>query len=155
AIHDPAASQPIEDTSQEEQTDPTPTNAVERVVAAAVRAPSGGNAQPWHVSAQDDSVTISLAPEHTSTMDVGYRASAVAVGAAASSARVAAAAAGILGPVAFQLGDDASPLRAVLRFAEDSDPELADLYEPMLARETNRHVGKPVTLPPDIAEALQ
>jgi molybdopterin/thiamine biosynthesis adenylyltransferase len=154
-IHDPAASQPIADASQEEQTDPTPTNAVERVVAAAVRGPSGGNAQPWRISAQDDSVTISLAPEHTSTMDVGYRASAVAVGAAAFNARVAAAADGILGPVAFHLGDDASPLRAVLHFAEDSDPELADLYEPMLARETNRHVGKPVALPPDIAEALQ
>jgi hypothetical protein len=87
-------------------------------------------------------------------MDVAYRASAVAVGAAAFNARVAAAAEGILGPVTFHLGDEASPLRAVLRLAQDSDPELAELYEPMLARETNRHVGKPVGLARDVAGAL-
>ncbi len=50
-------------TRRDQQTDTTPTDAVERVVAAAVRAPSGGNAQPWHVSTQDGSVTIALAPE--------------------------------------------------------------------------------------------
>ena len=50
---------------------------------------------------QDGSVTISLAPEHTSTMDVGYRASAVAVGAATFNARVAAAADGSSGPSSF------------------------------------------------------
>jgi molybdopterin/thiamine biosynthesis adenylyltransferase len=153
-IDDPAPSKASADPAQQEQTDPTPTDAVERVVAAAVRAPSGGNAQPWRISAQDDSVTIALAPEYTSTMDVGYRASAVAVGAAAFNARVASAADGILGPMTFHLGDDASPLRAVLRLSGDSDPELAAMYEPMLARETNRHVGKPVAPAPDVADAL-
>jgi hypothetical protein len=54
----------------------------------------------------------------------------------------------------FHLGDDASPLRAVLRLSGDSDPELAAMYEPMLARETNRHVGKPVAPAPDVADAL-
>ena len=88
-------------------------------------------------------------------MDVGYRASAVAVGAAAFNARVAAAASGILGPVDFEPGDDACPLRAVLRLSDESDPELAGLYEPMLARETNRHHGNPVSLSDDIVQALQ
>ena len=88
-------------------------------------------------------------------MDVGYRASAVAVGAAAFNARVAAAASGILGPVSFEPGDDACPLRAVLRLSDGSDPELAALYEPMLARETNRHPGKPVSMSHDTVEALR
>ena len=154
-IDDPTASTPTADCAQDQQTDPTPADDVERVVAAAVRAPSGGNAQPWHVSTQDGAITIALAPEYTSTMDVGYRASAVAVGAATFNARVAAAAGGILGPVSFEPGDDACPLRAVLRLGDESDPELAALYEPMLARETNRHHGKPVSLSHNTVEALQ
>ncbi|HEX7429573.1 MAG TPA: Rv1355c family protein [Mycobacterium sp.] len=154
-IDDPAAPKRSADFAPDQQTDPTPADAVERVIAAAARAPSGGNAQPWYVSTQDGSITIALAPEYTSTMDVGYRASAVAVGAAAFNARVAAAASGILGPVDFEPGDDACPLRAVLRLSDESDPELAGLYEPMLARETNRHHGNPVSLSDDIVQALQ
>ncbi len=154
-IEDPAATKRTTHQADDEQTEPTPADAVERVIAAAVRAPSGGNVQPWHVSTQDGAITIALAPEHTSTMDVGYRGSAVAVGAAAFNARVAAAAGGVLGPVHFEPGDDACPLRAVLRLSDESDKELAGLYEPMLARETNRHHGKPVSLPDDVAESLR
>jgi molybdopterin/thiamine biosynthesis adenylyltransferase len=154
AIDDPASSTPATHGSQDRQPEPMPSNAAERVVAAAVRAPSGGNAQPWHLSVDDDSLTIALAPEYTSTMDVGYRASAVAVGAAAFNARVAAAASGILGPLNVEPGDEACPLRAVLHFADQSDPDLAALYEPVLARETNRHHGKRAVLSPEVAERL-
>jgi hypothetical protein len=87
-------------------------------------------------------------------MDVGYRGSAVAVGAAAFNARVAAAADGILGPVSLQPGDDAHPLQAVLRLADGSDRELAALYDAMLARETNRHHGTQVSLTQDVVERL-
>ena len=87
-------------------------------------------------------------------MDVAYRASAVAVGAAAFNARVAAAADGVLGPVSFEAGDDSCPLRAVLHLADGSDPELAALYDAMLARETNRHYGKQVSLPDDVVAVL-
>jgi len=113
------------------------------VAAAAIRAPSGGNAQPWHVEAAADSVTIRLAPEYTSTVDIGCRSSAVAVGAAVFNARVAAAAHGVLGPVEFSQSDCRSPLQAVVRLAHGDDPTLARLYEPMLRRETNRHHGAP------------
>ncbi len=153
-IDDPAASNRATEYAQDPQTDSTPDDAVALVVAAAVRAPSGGNAQPWNVSAQGGAVTIALAPEYTSAMDVGYRASAVAVGAAVFNARVAAAACGILGPVSYEAGDDSCPLRAVLRLSDASDPELAGLYEQMLARETNRHHGTPASLPTDVVESL-
>ena len=77
-------------------------------------------------------MSIRLAPEHSTTMDVGYRASAVAVGAATFNARVAAAAHGLIGKVDFQPGDEASPLRAIVHLSSGDDPELSPLYEAML-----------------------
>lgn len=154
-IREPSASSPTADAAATNQgSERIPADPIARVVAAAVRAPSGGNAQPWRISARDRVVTIALAPECTSTMDVGHRASAVAVGAAAYNARVAAAADGILGPVSYTAADDSCPLRAVLQLADESDPELAALYEAMLARETNRHHGKRVSLPDDVVDRL-
>ncbi|HEX7827412.1 MAG TPA: Rv1355c family protein, partial [Mycobacterium sp.] len=118
-----------------------PNGFPEVVAAAAVRAPSGGNVQPWAVDVDDEAVTIRTAPEFTSAMDVAFRGSAVAVGAALFNASVAAAAHGRLGPASVEADDGG--LTATLRFGHDADPELAALYNPMLARETNRHHGEP------------
>jgi molybdopterin/thiamine biosynthesis adenylyltransferase len=126
----------------------------EVVAAAAIRAPSGGNVQPWHVDADAESVTIRVAPEYTSTMDVGLRGSAVAVGAALFNARVAAAAHNRLGPVTVKANGGSSPLQATLRFGHDADPELAALYQPMLDRETNRRHGEPGAFSGDTVAAL-
>lgn len=79
-------------------------------------------------------------------MDVGFRGSAVAVGAALYNVRIAAAARGVLGPVTVSEDGAGSPLRATMHFGTGSDPALADLYEPMLVRETNRHRGTPQPL---------
>ncbi|MDT7795247.1 MAG: hypothetical protein QOD59_4688 [Mycobacterium sp.] len=125
----------------------------ETVAAAAARAPSGGNAQPWHIEARDGSVGIRLAPEHTSTMDVGYRASAVALGAATFNARVAATAHGCVATVDFRRpGDEASPLSATVLLSTGDDPELNTLYEAMLNRETNRRRGERVPIPAETLE---
>jgi molybdopterin/thiamine biosynthesis adenylyltransferase len=124
------------------------------IAGAAVRAPSGGNAQPWHVEATDDAITIGLAPEHTSTMDVGLRASAVALGAATFNAKVAAAAHGVLGSVDVAEDVDGTPLRSVLRLGDAADSDLAALYQPMLARETNRRFGTSDVLPAETIELL-
>jgi molybdopterin/thiamine biosynthesis adenylyltransferase len=113
------------------------------VAAAAIRAPSGGNAQPWTIETTPGSVTIRLAPDRTSSMDVAYRGSAVALGAAMFNARVAAAAHHALGPVVMTTDDERVPLKAVLKLEPSAHPELADLYRPMLDRETNRHHGVP------------
>jgi nitroreductase len=153
-IHDTPASDPVHEPAVEERSDGTPKDAVERVVAAAVRAPSGGNAQPWHITTRDGAIIIALAAECTSTMDVAFRGSAVAIGAAVFNARVAAAADGILGPVSIDPGNDSCPLQAVLRLADGYDPALAALYEPMLARETNRHHGTHGSLPDAVVERL-
>jgi molybdopterin/thiamine biosynthesis adenylyltransferase len=127
---------------------PDPTGDVFAVVAAAaIRAPSGGNAQPWRIEAGEDSVIIRLAPEHTSTMDVGFRGSAVAIGAAVFNARVAAAARGVLGRVDVREGHEGEDrLQAILRLGHGDDAHLAELYKPMMLRETNRHKGVPAPI---------
>jgi molybdopterin/thiamine biosynthesis adenylyltransferase len=124
------------------------------IAAAAIRAPSGGNVQPWLVQAGTTDITIDLAVQHHSTMDVGFRGSAVALGAAVLNARIAAAAHHTLGPVDLTEHADGAPLRAILNLSEGTDPNLHDLYQPMLARETNRHHGKPTPIDTDTVDAL-
>jgi molybdopterin/thiamine biosynthesis adenylyltransferase len=124
------------------------------VIAAAIRAPSGGNVQPWHIQAGPSDITIELAVQHTSTMDVGFRGSAVALGAAVLNARIAAAAHHTLGPITLTDHAEGSPLRATLTFSDGTDPTLAGLYQPMLERATNRHRGRPEPIDADTVEAL-
>lgn len=130
-----------------EQAAPAESTSVPAVVAAAaLRAPSGGNMQPWNIVTENASVTVELEPKYTSTMDVAYRGSAVAVGAAIFNARVAAAAHGVLGPVTVTADGDAVPLRATIAFGAARDEPLAARYGAMLDRETNRHRGTPAPL---------
>jgi molybdopterin/thiamine biosynthesis adenylyltransferase len=136
----------------ESHTEQEPSEFPDVVAAAAIRAPSGGNVQPWSVDFDEESVTIRVAPEFTSAMDVALRGSAVAVGAALFNARVAAAAHGRLGPVS--VGEDGGRLAATVRFGDDADPELAALYQPMLDRETNRHHGEPTALSAETVAAI-
>ena len=123
------------------------------IAAAAFRAPSGGNAQPWHIETREDSVILRLAPEHKSTIDVGFRGSAVAIGAAVQRPggrgcpRASRA-------VQFGEHDDPSPLHAIIRLTPGDDPDLARLYRMMLVKETNRHHGTPAPVPAAIIGLL-
>lgn len=124
-----------------EYSDPAWPGVAGAIAAAAIRAPSASNAQPWRIDAGAEVITIRLATEHTSTLDVEYRASAVALGAALFNARVAAATHHVLGAARFTEHVDGVPLQATLRLADGSDPRLAELYDVMLAREANRRLG--------------
>jgi molybdopterin/thiamine biosynthesis adenylyltransferase len=137
---------PVTDEPAEPAGPAEPGDVTHSIAAAAARAPSGGNAQPWHIEVGDGSVRIRLAPEHTTTMDVRYRASAVALGAATFNARVAAAKQGLVGAVDFRPGDEASPLSAVVSLSDGIDPTLTTMYDAMLGRETNRRRGDRVPL---------
>ncbi|MGB3481181.1 MAG: Rv1355c family protein [Mycobacterium sp.] len=126
--------------------DPDSNDVVGVLADAAVRAPSGGNTQPWRITASPGTLTVAIAPERTSLMDVEYRASAVALGASVFNARVAAAALQRTATVEFtepSQDDDRWPLSATVRLSTSADTGLAALYEPMLARSTNRHLGTP------------
>ena len=154
-LTDPAAQPPpagLHSAKHHDQTHTEPHDPIHAVVVAASRAPSGGNVQPWHIEATPDAVTIRLAPEHTSRIDVGLRGSAVAVGAAVFNAKVAAAAHHMLGPV--EITEDEG-LRAVIDLTGSGDDHLASLYPALAARETNRHQGTPSELTSAAAEALR
>ena len=127
---------------------------IDAAVAAAMRAPSGGNSQPWHIAAAPDRVEVRIDPARTSAMDVGFRGSAVAIGAAAFNARVAAAAKGFTTEVTYTESDGDHPLQIALRLRRGDAPELAQWYPAVFERETNRHRGSGAPLPPEVVEAL-
>ncbi|TRW81517.1 Rv1355c family protein [Mycolicibacterium sp. 018/SC-01/001] len=139
----------------------TPVGAVIDVMAAAAwRAPSGGNTQPWIIekraAAPDRCLDIHIDPDLTSAMDVGFRGSAVAVGAAAFNARVAAAAQGYGARVDYRIGDERFPLSAAVTIEETApDLALAELYPAMLQRETNRHHGTRIELDDAVVTELR
>jgi hypothetical protein len=60
----------------------------------------------------------------------------------------------LLGPVSLLNDVGGVPLQATLRLRAGDDPELAALYEPMLARGTNRRVGTPRPIPAYTIELL-
>jgi molybdopterin/thiamine biosynthesis adenylyltransferase/nitroreductase len=131
-----------------------PTAALPAIAAAANRAPSGGNAQPWSLRLTPDAVSLSMDLQRTSLMDVAHRGSAVALGAAAFNARVAAAAHGVLGPLSWTESADPPGLSVTLRLADGDDPRLAGHYDAVLQRETNRRAGTPTDLDAETAAAL-
>lgn len=143
---------------------PRPTTPPERPLApssvtgfvafAAMRAPSGGNIQPWMIEASPDEIAISLAPQYSPTIDVEFRGGAVAVGAALFNARVAAAQHGVLGPVTFDEHPAGSPLKATLRYGHGRPLDLADLYGPVLVRQTNRGKGTRAPLADQVVGAV-
>lgn len=117
------------------------------ILEAARRAPSGGNSQPWTLGIRGNAVTIDVDRSRTSTLDIGYRGSCVAVGAAGFNARVAASAQGRLAATRI----DERGVEITLR---DGDPgSAADrlLLDGVLARTTNREHGSAAPL--DSADA--
>ncbi|WP_430344558.1 Rv1355c family protein [Rhodococcus rhodochrous] len=136
----------------------TPQDPLEAVIDAAIRAPSGGNAQPWSIVVEPDRLTFALAPEPEPVlMDLHRRGSLVALGAALHNARVAAANHKILGP-ATVLDPPGEPEPGVplahLELGSDTDPDLAAYHSGMLARETNRSPGDPHTVTDDELGAI-
>ncbi|MEC3917000.1 Rv1355c family protein [Nocardia sp. CDC160] len=151
ALAEPVSSAPV--WPAEPTVEPEPDGDLAKILTAAQRAPSGGNAQPWTLRADPDAVTIALAPERSSLMDIGYRASALSVGAALYNARSAAAALGLLGASELHADGDA-PLTAVLRLGTGRDDVLAADYPALLDRHTNRHFGDGTPLSAEVLDAL-
>jgi len=131
-----------------------PTDPLQAVVHAVRLAPSGGNSQPWFITRTASGVDIRLAAERTSAMDVGFRGSYVAIGAAGFNARVAAAEHGVLGSVTEFPDGAASDVVLSLSLAAGADRQLADQYPDMIRRSTNRNLGRREPLPGPIVDRL-
>jgi nitroreductase len=125
---------------------PEDADAIDRIVDAARRAPSGGNVQPWRFEADDSEIRFYLVPERTTAMDVRFRASYVGIGAAIFNARAAAASIGMLGPV--KLFPEGYPSRhvATIRLGKGSDPDISPLTGQIQRRAANRHMGQPASI---------
>lgn len=117
------------------------------IVHAAALAPSCGNGQPWRFDLTNGELAIEIdRAKGCGAMDVRGRASYVGIGAALFNARVAAAAASRLGAVRLFPEGPSSNVVASLELGNGSDESLAELYEPMLDRCSNRRHGKPAAL---------
>jgi hypothetical protein len=124
------------------------------VAHAANLAPSGGNAQPWSLQLGEHGLRVSLDRSRTSAMDVAYRGSFVAIGAAVLNAQIAAAAHGILGRLdIFPEGERSDLVAEVLR-GREVDPDLAASYDRVLDRCTNRRPGVRSTITPETRDRL-
>ncbi|MGH9089704.1 MAG: Rv1355c family protein [Acidimicrobiales bacterium] len=115
-----------------------PADPLLAVAHAASLAPSGGNAQPWRFEVSPSALAIELDRTRTSRMDVKWRGSYLALGAALFNARVAAAAAGRLGDVELFPDGPSSDRVARLHFDAGADESLAALHPWVLARCANR-----------------
>lgn len=124
------------------------------ILETASRAPSGGNVQPWTITVDDDAITIGVDPAHSTSMDVDYRGSLVAVGAALFNARVAAARHGLVGDEQI-IGTGPADATAVLHLSPGLAPELAGLYQHVRARASNRHIGVRTTVDDTVLQALR
>ncbi len=118
-----------------------PEDPGQRIAYAASRAPSGGNVQPWSFALDERSFSIYLDPAKSVTMDVAYRGSYVAIGAALFSARVAASSESVLGPLDLFPDERFDGPVGVLHLGSGHDVELAGLFDALLRRTTNRRRG--------------
>ncbi|WP_194815880.1 Rv1355c family protein [Nocardia sp. XZ_19_385] len=151
-----AEPEPVEETALDgggPVPDATAATPVARVLECAQRAPSGGNTQPWVLRDDDAGLRMDLVRTRSSALDIGYRGSAVAIGAALHNARAAAAAHGMLGPHRI-LEDDASALTALLEFGSGDDALLARDYPAALSRATNRRLGNGAAISDQVLASL-
>lgn len=109
------------------------------IVDAARRAPSGGNVQPWKFVGNTSSLEVFVETSRShSAMDVKWRGSFVAAGAALLNARVRAAHLGKLGQVEIMPNGPRGILAGRITLGNARDRELAQLNPFILTRVTNR-----------------
>ncbi len=113
------------------------------ILHTAQRAPSGGNVQPWSMTIDQRALVIRLDPSRSTRMDVRYRGSLVAIGAALYNARVAAARHELLGGHRTVCGTCLEDTAAVLDLSPGGSSPVAELYRAVHERVSNRHVGTP------------
>lgn len=138
----PPSPEPVVQTNPLPTTEPArETSAPEAIVDAIRRAPSGGNSQPWIVTRYPGRIEICELSEGPTAMDVGFRGTHVAIGAAAFNAAVAAAAFGVVGPIEVIEDPTTGHPSVSIHIGRSTDDELARYYDAMIDRMSNRTAG--------------
>ena len=151
-----ADERPLRPTQVEDLTFQIAQEPLDAVVQAIRLAPSGGNSQPWTISVTPHRVDIGLATDRTSAMDVDYRGSYVAIGAAGFNARVAAAEYSAVAEVsAFPSGTDVVLSIGVDAANRPVDEFLSSLYPAMMRRISNRNAGRRAPISESIRRDLR
>jgi hypothetical protein len=132
-----------------------PKNSIDDIVRAIRLAPSGGNSQPWSISVTARAVEIRLVRARTSAMDVGFRGSHVAIGAAAFNARVAAAQHRMTGPITEFPAGRGGDVVVSISLGAGCDQPLMDQYPSMIRRISNRNIGRRAPLPDGLIADLR
>jgi hypothetical protein len=152
-------------TSHDEPVEPAPTERPplstcfdQALIEAAGLAPSGGNMQPWRFELNASSFGVVIEPQSQVGMDVAYRGSAVACGAALANALAVAAAHARLRSsdrhLDLALDLDRPQLAGRILLGSATNQEWAGLAPHIIARVTNRHYGPPLALCPEMVELL-
>jgi hypothetical protein len=145
----------VDDCPDADLTRQIPEHAVDAVIHAIRLAPSGGNSQPWSISATPSSVDIRLSAARTSAMDVCFRGSYVAIGAAAFNARIAAAEHSVLGTVAEFPEGPFSDVIISIALGHGADSSLSSQYPAMIGRISNRTTGRRAQLATQLVADLR
>ncbi len=152
SLSDPTIPEPLD--AERLEIPALPDDPGRRIAYAAARAPSGGNVQPWRFALDERTFSVYLDPAKSVTMDVAYRGSYVAIGAALFSARVAAAAESVLGALDLFPDERFDGPVGVLHLGSGHDTDLAGLFDALLRRSTNRRKGTADPIEPALITRL-
>ena len=122
---------------------------LQAMAEAANAAPSGGNVQLWRLRTTADALELHQDRSYKVGLDVAWRGSAVALGAAVWNARVAAAAHGRAVTVERFPDPDRPLLAATVTLGGEHHDERAELAQAIWDRTTNRNPGDPSVPVPD------
>ena len=128
---------------------------VERIVAAAIQAPSGDNCQPWRFDWDGRTLTVlhdAQRAEHP--LDAGRVGSELALGCVLESVEIAADAEGLQAEASLHLAEPRSPAWATIRF-EPGASGRARLLRALGRRTTDRRLYRPGSLEHPVFERLR
>jgi nitroreductase len=135
---------------------PYGTDEFHRAVAAAIRAPSLHNSQPWTFRLRDGAIDVLAAPGRLPGADRAGWAARIACGAAVFNARLALSAGGT--PAQVRVRPDLSDVALIARLtpAEPRPPSNAekDLFTAVTLRRSNRAPFRPTPVPADLRARL-
>lgn len=129
---------------------------IDTLLTAAGRAPSGGNIQPWLVEINSNQINIKLNPKKLGMiLDVNNYGSLFALGAFTQNLEVAAHQLGLKYKKNILNPTSAGNYQVFFAFEERHQPKPHPLYQAVLSRDTNRHLGNGKLIPHKMIQQLQ